>query len=72
MPQIIPLTGSVKGRIIHFQNLQDEDMMYVGSYESWEDYNTNRIIEANGISIGFLNYSYGTNGIPVLWRRVFN
>ncbi|TLQ49242.1 CapA family protein [Ruoffia tabacinasalis] len=54
-----------EGAHYSLQNLQEEDMMYVGSYESWEDYNTNRIIEANGISIGFLNYSYGTNGIPV-------
>ncbi len=42
--------------------LQARDMMYVGSYDSWQDYNTPRIIEANGIRIGFLSYSYGANG----------
>lgn len=54
-----------EGAHYSLQNLQEEDMMYVGSYDSWEDYNTHRIIEENGISVGFLNYSYGTNGIPV-------
>lgn len=54
-----------EGAHYSLQNLQEADMMYVGSYDSWEDYNTPRIIEANGISVGFLNYSYGTNGMPV-------
>lgn len=43
--------------------LQERDMMYVGSYESWEDYNTPRIIEANGIKVGFLSYTFGANGL---------
>lgn len=54
-----------EGAHLSLANLQEEGMMYVGSYDSWEDYQTPRIIEKNGISLGFLNYSYGTNGIPV-------
>lgn len=54
-----------EGAYYSIQNLQEADLMYVGSYESWNDYNTPRIIEANGISLGFLTYSYGTNGMPV-------
>lgn len=54
-----------EGAHYSLENLSAEDMMYVGSYDSWDDYNTPRIIEKNGISLGFLNYSYGTNGIPV-------
>lgn len=46
-------------------NLQAAGLMYTGSYESLEDFQTPRIIEANGISLGFLTYTYGTNGIPI-------
>ncbi|MBG9983563.1 CapA family protein [Aerococcaceae bacterium DSM 111022] len=45
--------------------LQARDMMYVGSYESWDDYNDLRIIEKNGLKVGFLSYSYGANGNPI-------
>ncbi|MGX7108439.1 CapA family protein [Facklamia miroungae] len=45
--------------------LKEKKMEYVGSYESWEDYNRLRIIEKNGIKVGFLNYTYGTNGNPI-------
>lgn len=42
------------------------DMMYVGSYKDEADKNQHRIIEtAEGISVLFLAYTYGTNGIPV-------
>lgn len=45
--------------------LQDRKIMYVGSYDSWDDYNSMRIIEKNGMKIGFLSYCYGTNGNPI-------
>lgn len=54
-----------EGAYYSIENLKEADLMYVGSYESWEDYNDLRIIDKNGISLGFLNYSYGTNGMPV-------
>lgn len=46
-------------------NIKEAGLMYVGSYDSWEDKQTPRIIEKNGIKLGFLTYSYGTNGIPI-------
>jgi poly-gamma-glutamate capsule biosynthesis protein CapA/YwtB (metallophosphatase superfamily) len=36
---------------------------YVGAYRSLEDQNTPRIINSNGISVGFVAYTYGTNGL---------
>lgn len=45
---------------------EDMGMMYVGSYKNEEDRNEMRIFETNeGITVGFLAYTYGTNGIPV-------
>ncbi|WP_017185720.1 CapA family protein [Alkalibacillus haloalkaliphilus] len=38
---------------------------YVGGYQSQEDASKKRILHRNGISVGFLAYTYGTNGIPV-------
>ncbi len=40
-------------------------MLYVGSYSSPEDRATPRVIDRNGLKVGFLSYTYGTNGIPV-------
>lgn len=42
--------------------LQDHGIEYVGSYESWEDYNRLRVIDVKGIDVGFLAYTYGLNG----------
>jgi poly-gamma-glutamate capsule biosynthesis protein CapA/YwtB (metallophosphatase superfamily) len=36
---------------------------YVGAYRSLEDQNTPRIINRDGISVGFVAYTYGTNGL---------
>lgn len=51
-----------EGALASIAALKARDMPYVGGYESWEDYNTPRILEVNGIKIGFLAYSYGANG----------
>ncbi|SEQ74044.1 CapA family protein [Piscibacillus halophilus] len=45
--------------------LQNIGVEYVGAYQSEEDKNTQRIIHRKGIAVGFLSYTYGTNGIPV-------
>ncbi|AXY25557.1 hypothetical protein CL176_05865 [Suicoccus acidiformans] len=42
--------------------LQERDMMYFGSYDSWEDYNTPRIIEVGNVKVGFLSYANDANG----------
>jgi len=36
-----------------------------GAYKSKEERDTPMILESNGISIAFIGYTYGTNGIPV-------
>lgn len=42
------------------------DMMYTGAYKSEADRNKLRVYETDeGISVAFLAYTYGTNGIPV-------
>lgn len=46
-------------------NLRERGMMYMGSFASPQDRATPRIIERNGLKVGFLAYTYGTNGIPV-------
>ena len=42
-----------------------EEVMAVGSYASYEDKDKIDIREVNGIKYTLLNYTYGTNGIPV-------
>lgn len=54
-----------EGAHASLENLNEAGLMYTGSYADIEDFQTPRIIEKNGISVGFLTYSYGTNGIPV-------
>lgn len=41
------------------------DVVTAGSYDSLADKNRSHIFEKNGITFGFLAYTYGTNGIPV-------
>lgn len=42
-----------------------EDVLAVGSYDSFEAQEDVVIAEVNGITYAMLNYTYGTNGIPV-------
>jgi len=45
---------------------KDLDMTYFGAYESKEDQETLRVYDTEeGISLGFVGYTYGTNGIEV-------
>lgn len=46
-------------------NIAAAGMPYAGSFASAEDKASPRIIERNGVKVGFLSYTYGTNGIPV-------
>lgn len=46
-------------------NMRDRGMPYSGSFSSEQDRDTPRIIEENGIKVGFLSFTYGTNGLPV-------
>ena len=44
---------------------KQEDVLAVGSYTSFEEQDEIQIREKNGITYTMLNYTYGTNGIPV-------
>lgn len=54
-----------EGALLSIGYIRESGLMYVGSYESFEDQQTPRIIDQNGIKLGFLTYSYGTNGMPI-------
>lgn len=41
------------------------EISVLGIHETKEDYDTVKIIEVKGVKIALLNYTYGTNGIPV-------
>ncbi|MET3682247.1 poly-gamma-glutamate synthesis protein (capsule biosynthesis protein) [Alkalibacillus flavidus] len=43
--------------------LNDHEIDYVGAYRSYDDQQSLRVIEQNGISVGFTGYTYGTNGL---------
>ncbi len=54
---------AILSAIDHWNTL---DIPYVGAYESAEDAQEIRVIETEeGISLAFVAYTYGTNGIPV-------
>lgn len=47
--------------------LKEKGLQHLGTYKSQQDYQENRVlvVEKNHLKIGLLNYTYGTNGIPV-------
>ena len=53
-----------KGVLAAIDNIKSYDMPYVGAYLSKEDQKEFRIVTVNGIRLGILAYTYGTNGIP--------
>ena len=44
---------------------EQKNVPYVGMYKNIEDQSKLRIFEVNGIKLGVMAYTYGTNGIPV-------
>jgi poly-gamma-glutamate capsule biosynthesis protein CapA/YwtB (metallophosphatase superfamily) len=54
---------AIQQAIKHWETI---DMMYTGAYKNEKDQETTRIYKTEeGISVAFLSYTYGTNGIPV-------
>ncbi len=47
------------------ENIKKVNLPYVGAYESAKDANTMRIQNVDGIKLGILSYTYGTNGLQV-------
>jgi poly-gamma-glutamate synthesis protein (capsule biosynthesis protein) len=55
--------GAVFGTIDFWDS---RDILYLGIFRTEEERNTNRkIVEKNGIRVGFLSYSYGLNGFAL-------
>jgi len=55
--------AAIQNAIKHWETI---DMMYTGSYKNEMDNENIRVHETKeGISVAFLSYTYGTNGIPV-------
>ena len=45
--------------------LDEADISHLGTYKTAEDQNKTLIKNVKGVKIAFINYTYGTNGIPV-------
>ncbi|GAB3075054.1 CapA family protein [Corynebacterium aquatimens] len=56
------LDRGVEGVKASNANIASYGMPYVGAYTSWEDKKKPRILDVNGMKIGFVAYSYGANG----------
>lgn len=54
-----------KGVLMSREYWDTLDILTTGAYVSEEDRNEVRLIEINGIQFAVLNYTYGTNGIPI-------
>lgn len=51
------------GLAFAIENVEKEGFPYVGAFKNAEDRATPRIVDVKGIKIGFLSYTYGTNGL---------
>lgn len=54
-----------KGLLNTLENVHQIGFTTVGTASSTEEMETAQIVEHNGIAMGFLSYTYGTNGIPI-------
>lgn len=59
------LDKGYKGLVSTLNFLDDAGIAHTGTYSSEEDQNKILIQNVKGISIAFLSFTYGTNGIPV-------
>ena len=54
-----------KGILSSLSYYEKIGMPYVGMYKDQEDAKQERILTIEGMKVGFLSYTYGTNGIPI-------
>lgn len=51
-----------EAQVLHsIQTLKEYDMPYTGAFESYEDMERLRIVDIDGVQVGVLAYTYGTN-----------
>ncbi|MDO5402355.1 MAG: CapA family protein [Eubacteriales bacterium] len=62
-----PLDKGLKGlnNCLNFWKTKHPDTLVLGINDTEEDYNRINIYEKDGFKIALLNYTYGTNGIPL-------
>lgn len=53
------------GLLRTIEQIKKNELHYSGTFVSQEDRDSLRIYDVNGITIGILSYSYGTNGLPI-------
>ena len=53
------------GLAFAIENIEAQGLPYVGAYKNSEDRSTHRIFDVEGIKIGFVSYTYGTNGLKL-------
>lgn len=53
------------GAVNTINNLDQAGILHTGTFKSQEDKDTPLIIDVNGIRIGLIAYTYGTNGMPI-------
>ena len=54
--------------------LDEAGLQHIGTFRSQEEYNANNgvvVADVGGISVAFLSYTYGTNGIPIAAENDF-
>lgn len=59
------LDKGYKGLVSTIDELDKAGIKHIGTYKSEEDSKEILIQEVKGIKMAFLNYTYGTNGIPI-------
>ena len=59
------LDKGYKGLVSTIEELDKAGIKHIGTYKSEEDSKEILIQEVKGIKMAFLNYTYGTNGIPI-------
>ncbi|MCL1859480.1 MAG: CapA family protein [Oscillospiraceae bacterium] len=52
-----------KGYINNINFWEDQNVLLIGGFKNQEDFENIRIYDKNGVSIAFLSYTYGTNGM---------
>lgn len=53
------------GAINTINNLDEAGILHTGTFQNKEDKDTPLIVDVNGIKVGIIAYTYGTNGMPV-------
>lgn len=66
--------GRKKGLIRTLDVLDSVGIAHTGTFRNQEEFDQNNllILRQNGISVGLLNYTYGTNGLPIPEPTVVN